>query len=145
MNHGRSYGIRRVRRRDKISADQWNAVAEAAVIRTNAGNYSGNSTGFHAYTRPGLTDLVKIKLVGEHCFYNGYPGVFDVQIGTWSASENEGRGGWVWSAQTHKCMDYYINSPTPDDGAVGNAQGPFPSTVYGQVYDVVNFDCPEGS
>lgn len=53
MNHGRSYGIRRVRRRDKISADQWNAVAEAAVIRTNAGNYSGNSTGFHTYTRVG--------------------------------------------------------------------------------------------
>ena len=53
MNHGRSYGIRRVRRRDKISADQWNAVAEAAVIRTNSGNYSGNSTGFHTYTRVG--------------------------------------------------------------------------------------------
>jgi len=53
MNQGRAYGIRRVRRGDKISADQNNAIAEAAVIRTNAGNYSGNSTGFHAYTRAG--------------------------------------------------------------------------------------------
>ena len=73
MNHGRSYGIRRVRRRDKISADQWNAVAEAAVIRTNSGNYSGNSTGFHAYTRVGGSGSGRVQF--EIDSFDEYTGV----------------------------------------------------------------------